>query len=196
MRLVGRRWDGGGIGIRCPKSEGYHVLRNRRTPINCKSKQNKQRRLQGIKKISSIEESHERKIRNGITQFGRVVLTPRLRDGSFRRRDFSPVRTGRRRVASRVTFMRDVALQRSEVRPGATVEDQVSDIIGQVGPSMLLTSLSESVAFFIGQSPPHPSLSPSPSPSARCPSPSPHVHWSPRHRGPSGEFSLYFKFYS
>ena len=122
MVLVGRRWDGGGIGIRCPKSEGNHVLRNRRTPINCKSKQNKQRRLQGIKKISSIEESHERKIRNGITQFGCVVLTPRLRD-------FSPVRTGRRRV------VRDVrALRRFAAIGGAAGRDRRGSGVGHHRP--------------------------------------------------------------
>jgi Niemann-Pick C1 protein len=42
------------------------------------------------------------------------------------------------------------AYQRSERREGETLEQQVGRVVGQVGPSMLLTSLSESLAFFLG----------------------------------------------
>ncbi|KAK7485656.1 hypothetical protein BaRGS_00023105, partial [Batillaria attramentaria] len=40
--------------------------------------------------------------------------------------------------------------QRDKRHHGETLEDQVGRILGQAGPSMLLTSLSESIAFFLG----------------------------------------------
>ncbi|ESP03417.1 hypothetical protein LOTGIDRAFT_199271 [Lottia gigantea] len=40
--------------------------------------------------------------------------------------------------------------QRDKRRAGETIEEQVGRTIGKVGPSMLLTSLSESLAFFLG----------------------------------------------
>jgi len=40
--------------------------------------------------------------------------------------------------------------QRSHRRDGESVEGQVSRAVGKVGPSMLLTSLSESIAFYLG----------------------------------------------
>jgi len=40
--------------------------------------------------------------------------------------------------------------QRDERKPGEELEDQIGRILGQVGPSMLLTSSSESIAFFLG----------------------------------------------
>ena len=42
-------------------------------------------------------------------------------------------------------------LQRSERAEGVTVEAQVAYVVGKVGPSMMLTSLSESLAFFLGK---------------------------------------------
>lgn len=36
------------------------------------------------------------------------------------------------------------------MRPEDTVEERVARVVGKVGPSMLLTSLSESLAFFLG----------------------------------------------
>jgi len=43
-------------------------------------------------------------------------------------------------------------MQRSQRRPGETLEEQIGRAVGRVGPSMLLTSLSESLAFFLGKS--------------------------------------------
>ncbi|XP_053383047.1 NPC intracellular cholesterol transporter 1-like [Mercenaria mercenaria] len=40
--------------------------------------------------------------------------------------------------------------QRDERKTGETLEDQVGRVLGIVGPSMLLTSFSESIAFFLG----------------------------------------------
>lgn len=40
--------------------------------------------------------------------------------------------------------------QREELRDGESVEVLVARVVGKVGPSMLLTSLSESLAFFLG----------------------------------------------
>lgn len=42
-------------------------------------------------------------------------------------------------------------LQRDKQRPGETVEEQIGRILGQVGPSMMLSSFSESIAFFLGK---------------------------------------------
>ncbi|GFS02925.1 niemann-Pick C1 protein, partial [Elysia marginata] len=39
--------------------------------------------------------------------------------------------------------------QREELREGESVEHLVARVVGKVGPSMLLTSLSESLAFFL-----------------------------------------------
>ena len=41
-------------------------------------------------------------------------------------------------------------LQRSTRLDGETREEQIGRAVGRVGPSMLLTSLSESLAFFLG----------------------------------------------
>ncbi|GFR76672.1 niemann-Pick C1 protein, partial [Elysia marginata] len=40
--------------------------------------------------------------------------------------------------------------QREMVKEGETLEDLIGRVVGHVGPSMLLTSLSESLAFFLG----------------------------------------------
>lgn len=42
-------------------------------------------------------------------------------------------------------------LQRLEKREEDVVEEMVAKVVGKVGPSMLLTSLSESLAFFLGK---------------------------------------------
>lgn len=42
-------------------------------------------------------------------------------------------------------------LQRDKQRPGETTEEQIGRILGQVGPSMMLSSFSESIAFFLGK---------------------------------------------
>lgn len=42
-------------------------------------------------------------------------------------------------------------LQRLEKREEDVVEEMVAKVVGKVGPSMLLTSLSESLAFFLGE---------------------------------------------
>ncbi|KAK3578412.1 hypothetical protein CHS0354_035612 [Potamilus streckersoni] len=42
------------------------------------------------------------------------------------------------------------AFQRDQKKPGENLEEQIGRIVGTVGPSMLLSSLSESVAFFFG----------------------------------------------
>ena len=42
-------------------------------------------------------------------------------------------------------------LQRSERKGEETISQEVGRIVGKVGPSMLLTSLSESTAFFLGK---------------------------------------------
>jgi len=42
-------------------------------------------------------------------------------------------------------------LQRDKRLPGETLEQQIGRTLGTVGPSMLLTSTSESVAFFLGK---------------------------------------------
>jgi len=41
-------------------------------------------------------------------------------------------------------------MQRSTRLDGETREEQIGHAVGRVGPSMLLTSLSESLAFFLG----------------------------------------------
>ena len=41
-------------------------------------------------------------------------------------------------------------MQRSHRLDGETREEQIGRAVGLVGPSMLLTSLSESIAFFLG----------------------------------------------
>ena len=43
-----------------------------------------------------------------------------------------------------------VDVQRSQRLDGETREQQIGRAVGRVGPSMLLTSLSESLAFFLG----------------------------------------------
>ena len=40
--------------------------------------------------------------------------------------------------------------QREEREPGVTIEHHIGNIVGKVGPSMLLTSTSEALAFFLG----------------------------------------------
>ena len=40
--------------------------------------------------------------------------------------------------------------QRDSRLPHESLEDQIGRIVGQVAPSMLLTGISESVAFFLG----------------------------------------------
>ena len=40
--------------------------------------------------------------------------------------------------------------QRDTRKSTETLEDQIGRILGRVGPSMLLTSVSESLAFFLG----------------------------------------------
>lgn len=41
--------------------------------------------------------------------------------------------------------------QRDMRRPGETREEQIGRVLGNVAPSMLLCSLSESVCFFLGE---------------------------------------------
>jgi len=41
-------------------------------------------------------------------------------------------------------------VQRSQRLDGETREEEIGRAVGRVGPSMLLTSLSESLAFFLG----------------------------------------------
>lgn len=48
--------------------------------------------------------------------------------------------------------------QRDTRNPDETLEEQVGRIVGKIGPSMLLTSLSESVAFFLGALTPMPAV--------------------------------------
>ena len=43
--------------------------------------------------------------------------------------------------------------QRLEKNENETVEEMIAKVVGKVGPSMLLTSLSESLAFFLGRHP-------------------------------------------
>ncbi|ESN97392.1 hypothetical protein HELRODRAFT_102116 [Helobdella robusta] len=50
------------------------------------------------------------------------------------------------------------AFQRLDYKEGMNVEDMVSTVVGKVGPSMLLTSLSESLAFFLGALTPMPAV--------------------------------------
>ncbi|XP_077969319.1 NPC1-like intracellular cholesterol transporter 1 [Styela clava] len=47
-------------------------------------------------------------------------------------------------------FILTLEFQRDERKPGETLESQVGRVLGEVGPSMLLCSLTESVAFFLG----------------------------------------------
>ena len=41
-------------------------------------------------------------------------------------------------------------VQRDKRGPNETLEEQIGRVLGRAGPSMLLTSISESVAFFLG----------------------------------------------
>lgn len=41
-------------------------------------------------------------------------------------------------------------IQRDKKKPGEDLEDQVGRVLGEVAPSMLLCSLTEAVAFFLG----------------------------------------------
>ena len=41
--------------------------------------------------------------------------------------------------------------QRHGIRESVPIEDQIGVVVGKVAPSMLLTSLSESIAFFLGE---------------------------------------------
>lgn len=41
--------------------------------------------------------------------------------------------------------------QRQGIQDGVPLEDQIGAVVGRVAPSMLLTSLSESIAFFLGK---------------------------------------------
>jgi len=42
-------------------------------------------------------------------------------------------------------------MQKSQRLDGETRQQQIGRAVGRVGPSMLLTSLSESIAFFLGK---------------------------------------------
>ena len=41
--------------------------------------------------------------------------------------------------------------QRDKRGPNETLEEQIARVLGHAGPSMLLTSISESVTFFLGR---------------------------------------------
>jgi Niemann-Pick C1 protein len=48
--------------------------------------------------------------------------------------------------------------QRDQRKPGESLESQISRVVGKVGPSMLLTSLAESLAFVLGALTPMPAV--------------------------------------
>ncbi|CAF0910919.1 unnamed protein product [Didymodactylos carnosus] len=55
-------------------------------------------------------------------------------------------------------FILTHSIQRDRRLPGEYVECQIGRIVGRVGPAMLLTSLSESIAFFLGALTPMPAV--------------------------------------
>lgn len=55
-------------------------------------------------------------------------------------------------------FILTQTIQRDEQRDGEDVEQQIGRIVGRVGPAMLLTSVSESIAFFLGALTPMPAV--------------------------------------
>ncbi|CAF0895064.1 unnamed protein product [Adineta steineri] len=55
-------------------------------------------------------------------------------------------------------FILTQSIQRDRRQPGEDVETQISRIVGRVGPAMLLTSVSESIAFFLGALTPMPAV--------------------------------------
>lgn len=55
-------------------------------------------------------------------------------------------------------FILTQSIQRDRREPGETVEAQIGRIVGRVGPAMLLTSVSESIAFFLGALTPMPAV--------------------------------------
>lgn len=55
-------------------------------------------------------------------------------------------------------FILTQSIQRDRIQPGEDVETQIGRIVGRVGPAMLLTSVSESIAFFLGALTPMPAV--------------------------------------
>ena len=55
-------------------------------------------------------------------------------------------------------FILTQSIQRDTPLPGEDVPTQISRIVGRVGPAMLLTSLSESITFFLGALTPMPAV--------------------------------------
>ena len=55
-------------------------------------------------------------------------------------------------------FILTQSIQRDQREPGEYVEAQIGRIVGRVGPAMLLTSVSESIAFFLGALTPMPAV--------------------------------------
>ena len=55
-------------------------------------------------------------------------------------------------------FILTQSIQRDRIQDGEDVETQIGRIVGRVGPAMLLTSVSESIAFFLGALTPMPAV--------------------------------------
>ena len=55
-------------------------------------------------------------------------------------------------------FILTQSIQRDRRLPDEDVESQIGRIVGRVGPAMLLTSVSESIAFFLGALTPMPAV--------------------------------------
>ncbi|CAF4106049.1 unnamed protein product, partial [Rotaria sp. Silwood2] len=55
-------------------------------------------------------------------------------------------------------FILTQSIQRDRLLPNEDVETQIGRIVGRVGPAMLLTSVSESIAFFLGALTPMPAV--------------------------------------
>jgi Niemann-Pick C1 protein len=55
-------------------------------------------------------------------------------------------------------FILTQSIQRDRRLPGEDIESQIGRIVGRVGPAMLLTSVSESIAFFLGALTPMPAV--------------------------------------
>ena len=55
-------------------------------------------------------------------------------------------------------FILTQSIQRDRLEPDEDVESQIGRIVGRVGPAMLLTSVSESIAFFLGALTPMPAV--------------------------------------
>ncbi|CAF4566900.1 unnamed protein product [Rotaria sp. Silwood1] len=55
-------------------------------------------------------------------------------------------------------FILTQSIQRDRLLPDEDVESQIGRIVGRVGPAMLLTSVSESIAFFLGALTPMPAV--------------------------------------